>query len=247
MTTPPMPAVVAHRGASGSAPENTLAAFRRAAELGAAWIELDTRLAGDGTLVVMHDARVERTTDGRGRVRDLDPWRLNTLDAGSWRGAAFRGEPVPTLHAALDLAATLGLGVNVEIKADDEHDAVEGAAAVADLVRTGSSRPRVLVSSFSQPALAALRRTDATIAIGLLIGANVRQTDLDQARDIAATSVHADHRGWSEAVVALVATAGLWPAAYTVNDVDEATRLWRIGVRTVITDHPETLLPAAPQ
>ena len=112
MTAPLMPAVVAHRGASAAAPENTLAAMRRAAEMGARWAECDVRLSADGVPVVIHDGTLDRTTDGRGALAAHTAAELARLDAGSWRDAAFAGEPVPTLAALLEEARRLGLGLN---------------------------------------------------------------------------------------------------------------------------------------
>ncbi|MCS7313960.1 MAG: glycerophosphodiester phosphodiesterase family protein [Bryobacterales bacterium] len=97
----PGPLVVAHRGASRYAPENTLAAFRKAIELGADLIEFDVRETKDGHLVIMHDDTVDRTTDGEGRVSDLTLEQIKKLDAGSWFGPQFKGERVPTLEEAL--------------------------------------------------------------------------------------------------------------------------------------------------
>src|SRR5215475_6599931 len=94
--------VIAHRGASGTCPENTLAAFRRAQELGAHMIELDVQLTRDGEVVVMHDWTLARTTDGRGRVASRTLAELRQLDAGSWFDPGYAREPVPTLREVLD-------------------------------------------------------------------------------------------------------------------------------------------------
>src|SRR5512143_199880 len=95
------PLILAHRGASRRAPENTMAAFRLAAELGADGVELDVQLSKDGEVVVMHDSRVDRTTDGHGRIRDLPLAELRALDAGGWYAPEFAGERIPTLAEVL--------------------------------------------------------------------------------------------------------------------------------------------------
>jgi len=100
-TSLPQRGVAAHRGASESHPENTLAAIRAAVDGGAHQIEFDVRLSADGALVLVHDRQVDRTTDGRGDVADLTLAELRALDAGAWRGAAFRGERIPTLEEGL--------------------------------------------------------------------------------------------------------------------------------------------------
>ncbi|NIA13332.1 MAG: hypothetical protein GWP08_04570 [Nitrospiraceae bacterium] len=108
--------VIAHRGASAYAPENTLAAFALAAELKADWFELDCTLSEDGEVIVIHDDSVDRTTDGEGRVSRLPLPELKKLDAGAWKAPEFAGERLPTLGEALDLAKERQIGVYVEIK-----------------------------------------------------------------------------------------------------------------------------------
>lgn len=100
----PLPAIIAHRGASSAAPENTLAAFRRAADEGAAWIECDVKLTADGRPIIFHDDTLDRTTDGGGVVDDYTLDVIGALDAGGWFSPEFRGEPVPTLEEMLDPA-----------------------------------------------------------------------------------------------------------------------------------------------
>ena len=110
------PLLVAHRGGAAEAPENTLAAFRRALSLGVRWFELDVQMSRDGELVVIHDHTVDRTTNGTGEVGSLSLQDLRKLDSGSWFDPHYRGEPVPTLREMLELCASHGAGVLVEIK-----------------------------------------------------------------------------------------------------------------------------------
>ncbi len=91
-----LPRVIGHRGAKGYAPENTVASFAKAAAMGIRWVEFDAKLTRDGAVILMHDERLERTTDGRGLVADTDWATIRTLDAGRWFAAAFAAEPVPT-------------------------------------------------------------------------------------------------------------------------------------------------------
>lgn len=113
------PEVIAHRGASAYAPENTLAAFDLARSQGADWFELDCTLSKDGEVIVIHDDTVDRTTDGEGAVRDLTLKELKRFDAGSWKEPKFAGERLPTLAEALDLAKGR-IGVYIEIKDSDD-------------------------------------------------------------------------------------------------------------------------------
>lgn len=125
--------VIAHRGASAYAPENTLEAFRQAHEMKAEWFELDCTLTADGHAVVIHDGTLDRTTNGSGAVAEYTLAEIKALDAGSWKDARFAGEPVPTLDEALDLARDLGIGVYLEIK-DSDNDA-ELRAAIRKLAQ----------------------------------------------------------------------------------------------------------------
>lgn len=243
MNSAPMPRVVAHRGASAAAPENTLLAMRRAAAFGARWAECDVRLTADETPVIFHDATLERTTNGEGRVAERHAWEIADLDAGAWFGPEAVGERVPTLDALLGVAASLGLGLNVEIKAESDRAAEATAAAVAPQLRAATLP--LVVSSFRAAALAALRRHAPDVRVGLLCRERIDDEVVAAARALAAVSLHADHHGFDEAAILRVTGAGLWPAAYTVNDAGRATELWRIGVRTVITDRPDTLLARA--
>lgn len=117
------PKVIAHRGASGDAPENTLAAFRKAVEARADWFELDCRLSKDNAVVICHDADLERTAGRKVAVADLTLAEIQALDAGAWFSAAFAGERIPTLAQSLDVA-TPACGVYVEIKSEAGDGAV---------------------------------------------------------------------------------------------------------------------------
>jgi glycerophosphoryl diester phosphodiesterase len=133
---PRAPEVIAHRGASAYAPENTLAAFRLAREMDADWFELDCTLAAGGEPVVIHDATLDRTTDGAGRVAETPLGTIRALDAGSWFDPRFAGERVPTLAEAL-AAADDAIGVYVEIKAFPGDDEVVAALREALAARGG--------------------------------------------------------------------------------------------------------------
>ncbi len=113
-----IPAIIGHRGARSNAPENTLAGLRRAHEEGATWVEFDVKLTRDGIPVLIHDETLDRTTDGRGAVRDLTLAELGRIDAGcpAVFGDRFRGERIPTLEQSLLLLRDLGMGFNLEVK-----------------------------------------------------------------------------------------------------------------------------------
>lgn len=120
------PIVIGHRGAAARAPENTLAGLRRARSLGCRWVEVDVRLTADDRAILFHDDRLERTTDGRGKVGALSLARIRRHDAGSWFDPSFAEERVPTLEEAVTLLAELRLGVNIELKSPRGREAATG-------------------------------------------------------------------------------------------------------------------------
>ena len=140
---------IAHRGASAVAPPNTLAAFSKAAELGADGIEFDVHLSADGVPVVIHDFTVDATTDGHGRVAGLTVAQLKQLDAGSAFDPAFAGERIPTLEEVLRFVGG-ALLLNVELKSTDLRDTGLEQAGIAQVEQHGLSH-RVLRSSFNLP------------------------------------------------------------------------------------------------
>src|SRR5882672_3455210 len=110
------PPVIAHRGARASAPENTMAAFRRAYEDGAKWIEVDIKLTHDGIPIIMHDDTLDRTTDGKGPVADMLWDDMQKLEAGNWFGPGFAGERVPRLSEVLHFVLEHNMRINMELK-----------------------------------------------------------------------------------------------------------------------------------
>lgn len=147
----PVP-VCAHRGHSAGAPENTLAALAMAAELDAAWCEIDTVRCADG-LVVMHDDLLDRTTDGRGPVRKRTMSEIGALDAGSWFGAEFKGERAPSLREVLCFAREHGLGLVVEAKERYAYDTDELMTMIGAVLRETEMTECAVVASFDQTAL----------------------------------------------------------------------------------------------
>ena len=167
-----MPPVIGHRGVSGHAPENTLASIRLAAALGAAWVEFDVRLTRDGETVLLHDDRLERTSNGAGTVADKNWAELQTLDAGAWYGAAFSGARIPSLRQAIAVLAELGLGANIEIKSGPERAALTGRI-VAELLKAHwpAILPTPLISSFNSESLKAARNAAPDILRALIVSA----------------------------------------------------------------------------
>src|SRR3989304_1005932 len=162
------PLVIAHRGASQRAPENTLEAFRLALEEGADGGELDAKLTADGVLIALPDPPLGRKTDGRGRPGELNLEQIRRLDAGSWKGSLFRGARIPTLQEAFaELGRRLLFNVELTNYQTPEDELVE---RVVDVVKAMGMESRVLLSSFFRRNLAEARRRAPEIPLGHLVG-----------------------------------------------------------------------------
>jgi glycerophosphoryl diester phosphodiesterase len=222
----------AHRGASGHAPENTLAAFELAIRMGADFIELDVQLA-QGELIVFHDDRLERTTNGRGTVRGKTLEELRSLDAG-------QGERIPLLTEVLELTAG-AIGVNVELKGPGT---AEMTIRLLSTYAMGVGWDRFIVSSFDRDALGQVSRLEPKAPIGVLTK-RPGESDLAFARSIGAFSIHPDHRYVSEPFIGLAREAGLEVVPYTVNTPHKVERLRTWGAYGVFTDYPELVLRPA--
>ncbi len=233
---------IAHRGASGHAPENTLAAFRRAVELGARFIETDLQITRDAHVVAMHDSTLNRTTNGTGQVHLLPLDQIRSLDAGAWFGdhgkGAFAGERVPTLEEILDLAKQHDVIFYLEIKSGPAWG-IEHVVAAA--LRDHNASARVVILSFDPHALDTVHRLDSTMMTALLLehssGDLVERTVRAGARQLAA-------RGdlITPGVVDKAHHAGLQVVAWTINEPEQMRRLIATGVDGIITDYPDRLL-----
>jgi len=242
---PPPPSVIGHRGAASHAPENTLAGIRKAAALGVSMIEFDAKLTADGVPILMHDDVLDRTTSGAGPVRRTPLAVIRTLDAGSWFGDAFAGEPVPTLAEALDLSLSLGLAINLEIKACRglERETAAASLAVAGEIWPGD-RPPPLISSFARDSVAAALEIAPDWPRGFLFD----RRPVNWKAAIAAlkpTTLNTSHRRLKPEGVAKLKATGLPVLAYTVNDPARARALFDMGVDGVFSDAPDAILAVA--
>lgn len=233
--------VFAHRGASTTHPENTLPAFVEARRLGADGVELDVRLAGDGVPVVIHDATVDRTTDGQGPVAGLAAAALARLDAGSWHGADFAGTPVPMLSEVLEWSGGTGMVVNLELKVSEPSEAVELARRVADVVAGCGARERVIVSSFAPLTITETRHVDTRIETAVLFRRPLRRP-VEHARRLGARALHPYWRLVQPRLVAAAEAAEMPVRAWTVNDPRQVARLAGLGCAAVVTDRPDLAL-----
>lgn len=239
----PYPRMVAHRGAGRLAPENTLAAIRLGASFGYAMFEFDVKLAGDGVLVLMHDATLERTTDGAGRVAGHAFGELARLDAGSWHSAAFAGEPIPTLERVARWLLRNGRMANIEIKPCPGREAETGAAVALEARRLWQGAATVpILSSFSEEALEAARRVAPELPRALLFG-ELPENWAQRCLALGCVALDAHEATLTEPVIASAHRAGLRVIAYTVNDPARAEALIGWGLDSLITDAVDLIAP----
>jgi glycerophosphoryl diester phosphodiesterase len=232
--------VIAHRGASGLAPENTLAAFRLAAELGAGFIETDLRGTRDGAIVALHDALLDRTTTGRGLLADRALRELRTLDAGSWFDPGFAAERVPTLDEILDWRRHSGLGLFLELKGEPGRGFLETLIG-----RLGSDRRgRIVILSFDPATLETLRALDSELVTGLLFDQPLPDPIL-AAREAGARELLPRHDLVDRDLIEQARGAGLPVVTWTVNDAARMRWLVSLGLDGMMTDRPDWLVAAA--
>lgn len=239
----PYPRWIAHRGAGKLAPENTLAAFRLGAQHGYRMFECDAKLSADGVPFLMHDATLQRTTNGHGTGGDK-PWsELAQLDAGGWHSRRYAGEPLCTLENLLHFCLANGHFMNVEIKPTPglERKTGEVVGEVTRRVWTAEIPP--LFTSFRPEALQGARETAPGIPRGLLLD-SLWSGWLDIATSLDCRAIVCNQALWDAAVVRQVHDAGLKCLSYTVNDEWAARRLLELGTDGIITDRVDLFAPA---
>lgn len=220
--------VLAHRGARGHAPENTLAAFDKALELGAKWIELDVQLH-DGAQWVFHDQRLERCTDGKGWLVDHTAAALRQLDAGG-------GQKIPLLQEVLEhLRGRVGL--NIELKSGDGTAAAVATALRAALA-SGWKPEQFLVSSFHLPELREFKRRLPEVPLGVLL-CGVPLDLAAAASQLGAQVVSLDRDFADPGLIADAQSRDMKVFVFTVNEREDIARFRAAGVDGVFTDFPE--------
>jgi glycerophosphoryl diester phosphodiesterase len=232
--------IIGHRGYSARYPENTLLAFEAAYAAGADMIELDVTLSRDRQVVVMHDAVLDRTTEGSGPVSAQTLDSLKRLDAGGWFHPRFSGQRIPTLAEVLERFRPEGL-INVEIKAEafELHDPEDGIERqVVAMLESFDLMRQVLISSFEMRILTRLHDRHHP-PLGVLSGRRTPPDVLRFCRDLGAFSWHPHCRGLEPRMVAAARKAGLRVFPYTANAPADIRRLLSLGVDGFFTDDPQ--------
>lgn len=231
--------IASHRGGAESAPENTLPAVEAAVEAGFDYVEVDLALTVDGEAVLMHDATVDRTTDGRGRLADLTLAQVRRLDAGSAFDPAFAGTPVPTAAEFLDLLARLQGRALLDLKG--EWDAAAAAALVAAIEERGLVS-HIAIASFDARTLAYIAAESDVIARMAIIK-RLPSDVVAAAQQLGARGVIVDGDALDDRpdVVDLLHAADLRVVVYTLNSDRQWDAVTSLGVDGIVTDDPGML------
>ncbi len=240
----PYPRWVAHRGAGKLAPENTLAAFRYGAAQGYRMFECDVKLSRDGVPFLLHDATLDRTTNGRGVGGEQDWLALSKLDAGSWHSRTYAGEPLPNFENIARFCLHNAYFLNIEIKPTPGAERLTGevvARHAAQLWKHAAAPP--LLTSFDVAALEGVQAVAPHLPRGLLLD-SLRADWLTSAQRLGCVAIVCNHALWDTSTVAQARDAGFKTLSYTVNDDWAAQRLLALGTDAIITDRVDLFSPA---
>ncbi len=236
---------VAHRGATAYAPENTIAAFDLAVDMKADYIEIDVQRSKDGELVLIHDTTVDRTTDGTGKVGELTFEQLRSLDAGSWKGEQYEGEPIPTFEEILDRYRGK-VGILIELKAPELYPGIEKQVAEA-LKERNLDKPqneKIIIQSFNFESMKTTNELLPLVPIGVLTSNRAHTTpEALQEFSTYADWLNPSYGIVTEELVNQVHSLGMKIGSWTVRSQEAADFLFEMKVDAIITDYPDYVDP----
>jgi glycerophosphoryl diester phosphodiesterase len=236
------PLVYAHRGASGYAPENTMSAFKMAVELGSNGIECDVQMTKDGRLVICHDETVDRTTNGKGFIKDLNYDEIRELDAGGWFDSGFKNERIPQFSELLKLVSYTGLLLNIEIKSGIvQYPGIE-QKVLAEVAAFGI-QSRVIISSFNHYAIKECKNINPSVKTGALYMEGLFEP-WNYMKSLGCECAHPFYMAMVPAISKELKARGYILNAFTVNDPKISIELAKMGVDGIITNYPDRILEA---
>jgi len=232
--------VIAHRGASGIAPENSAIAIEKASKLGAKWVEFDVLLTRDFVPVVFHDLNAKRLTGIDKEVPSMLYKELKKLDVGRWFDEEFKGIKILTLVEMLALLKKLNLKANVELKTVKGNEKILANAAT-DIINHEFTNHQVMISSFSPETLSYVREKDEKIPLGLIY--DIVSRDFSKEADkLDAMMVAINEKTITEQIVEKIRSSGYLVFCYVVNDKSRAKELFEWGVSAIYSDYPDLLI-----
>lgn len=229
---------IAHRGFSGKYPENTMLAFKKAIEAGADGVEFDVHLTKDGEIVIIHDERIDRTSDGEGFVADYTYEELTKFDMYAGFAGQFGFNKIPTLREYFELVKPIdGFITNIELKTGvNEYPGIE--KAVFELIKEFGLEDRIIISSFNHYSVMRFKELASDIDCGYLTGDWIYNFG-EYARNRGVECVHPRFNSLNENSVAEIKANGIRINTWTVNEESEVERLYNLGVDAVITNYPD--------
>jgi glycerophosphoryl diester phosphodiesterase len=233
---------IGHRGAAGYCPENTFASFKKALELGVDYLELDIQMTKDGELVVIHDSTVNRTTNGKGKVKDFTLKEIQNLDAGSWFHSKFAGEKIPSFSEFLDEFAGK-IGILLELKKPSLYPLIVEKTA-EELIKRKLTSPdhQIIVQSFDRDSLKRFHELLPSIPIGVLVKtAGVNLISNKELRSIASyvSYVNPKITMVNKRLIKRIHYHGLKTFIWTVKKKNDVTNLKSLQIEGIITDFPD--------
>lgn len=231
-----MTKIIAHRGSSSTHPENTMVAFQAAEQVGADGIELDVHVTKDGELVVIHDHTLNRTTNGKGLVKDYTLCELRTLDAGGWFLEEFKDQKIPTLREVLIWLQTNMLSLNIELKnIMVDYPYIE--ERVVHMIHEFDMKERTVISSFQHDSISNIKNIDPQIECAILFMEPIDRI-WEYANKLGAEGVHPYVEIVDEKLLMQVAVHPLKIRVFTVNEKEKINQYLRGNCEAIFTDYP---------
>ncbi len=232
-----MTKVWAHRGASGYYPENTISSFEGAIKQNADGIELDVHLSKDGYLIVCHDETLNRTTNGKGFIKQYDLYELKQLDAGSWYDKKFKGEKIPLLEEVIDLIKGTKMELNIELKAGSIfYPGIE--EKVLKMIDKYAIKEQVIISSFDHYSLVKIKDLDKNIKTGILY-MEALYKPLDYIKTTNANALHPNYITLTKDIVDEAKAIDIDVNPYTINNEEHVRMIKPMNVNAIITNYPD--------
>ncbi len=236
--------VIAHRGGSNLAPENTVSAFQNAIDLGVDMIEIDVEQTSDAVVVVLHDDNVDRTTNGTGRIDSLSYDYVKNLDAGSWYSDKYKGEHISTLEEVLQLIDGQVI-LLIEIKSGSErYPGIE--KRTVDLVHRHKADSWVIIQSFNKKAIDRVKTMDSSLRTYYLLGGSFnnfyKEAMTSSSFDFGHEGVGVHHKYLNEENINGLKKLGVKIFAWTVDDPSNMDKFLKLGIDGIITDSPDILI-----
>ena len=229
----------AHRGASGYYPENTLIAFKKAIEMGCSGIETDVQLTKDGVLVLIHDEKINRTTDGAGWIKDYSYKKLSKLDAGTWLSKKFCKERIPTAEELICLVKSKDIIINFELKNGVvPYEGME--EKIISLIYKHKMESKVILSSFNHYSMVKCKGISKEIKTGVLYE-EILYKPYAYAKMAGAKAIHPNYQAINEEIIRESRAADIDVNIYTVNDEKRMRQFLNMKVDGIITDYPDKL------